>query len=86
MNSKGKWDNANNEEEPRDNLMPGKRYIKPNLDINKNQCNNELPRPETIKSMRAWRKERGARDVNEPGGQHDESDQLEHTLILKLKI
>jgi hypothetical protein len=86
VNSKGKWDNANNEEEPRDSLIPGKRCVKPNIDIEKNQRDDELPRPETIKTMRARRTERGARDIDEPGGQHDEGDQLKHTLLLKLKI
>jgi hypothetical protein len=80
-------DEGYREQEPRDDLMPGQGGPEPDVDIEKKQSDDELPRKETIEAVRTRRAEGRAGDIDEQGGQRDEGDQLiqvEHAVHLDI--
>ena len=86
-----KRDDAEDEQEPGDELVPGERVLKPGIDIEQEQRQDELPGEETVKAVRTGRAKRGARDIGKHKGENQEGDDFPecHWLIsvfLKVSI
>jgi hypothetical protein len=64
--------------------MPRTGGTKPNVYIEKNQGDDELPYEETIEAVRTRRTERVARDIHEADREYHKGNYLEHIIPFEL--
>jgi hypothetical protein len=60
--------------------MPRERGAEPHPDIEKDQCQNALPRKEAIEAVRAGSPDRCTRDIDQHARQPRKSDPLNHEI------
>ena len=75
---------ADDQQDPRDDLVPGERVVEPDGDVEQDERDDELPGEEAIEAMRARRTERGPRDIDDGDGEYDEGDYLDRGVLSNL--